>query len=1230
MSQYLRVRLLAARAVFIVVVLTGWVVSGHAGERVGLGPASTGLAWDGGGRGGEETITVTVSEVLVDGIAIDGRTWAVVQIPEGHNLMRRGEPSLPFLATELLLGDDDRVELELVDATIREIDLGAMGFAGVAPSKGHFDRNVDPETVPWVFDEKLYGSEHPYPALLAREGDPFIAGPLRGQGVELQVVRWTPSTNVLTVLERATFRVVHEPDHVNPRTRKAPPMTGLFARLARERAVNGAEFLARYAPFVEVGRLLILAYDDFADEVEPLAEWEELVGYPTLLVHLSDVPHAASVPTATEIKSFIQGLYDENEGLTWIILVGDYQQIPNLQGAFTGQNIPCDACYTKLEGNDNRPDAAISRLSAQSGAQVTVQVNKILAYEQNPDTGSAAAWYSKAFGIGGDDTGSTQYADWERMDLLRKDLVTLGLDPDEPHYTYTEFTTLYHSPSSQSVGDTVDDGRGLGLYIGHGSETHWVTSGFSVDDVHDLTNGNMLPVIWDVACVNGAFQALNECFAESWLRKENGGAVSFEAATTNESWVPPCDAQRGIVDALRNETAFTTGGQHVDGKLYCMDVNGDQDSDEGTKFMEQSTLFGSCVTWPRTVPPVAPDEPDDFALSGGVASLTVKVGGAPYTKEHGAIVSFSTEGTNGPIVLGSGLIGADGVVHAQVSGTPTHCHIHGFNLVPASFELAARPEGSVDLDRDAYACTGHAGIRVADSNVPGSSDAVVDTVTVTVSAPGGSVDVTLTEEGADRNAYSGGLDLGTDLTVQHGDTLTVTYVDADDGSGGTNIDRTDTAAIDCTGPVISNVQASATHESMTITFDTDEPGTTTILWGTTRPPTQTTDDSTLVTAHSVTLTGLAPCTRYFFEIVTEDAQGNQTVDDNGGAFYSGVTSGWTVIASETLDADPGWATTGDWAFGAPAGSNDPHAGATGSSVYGYNNTVTDNGNYANNMSEEYLTTPDFDVSDATSLELRFQRQLGVESSTYDHAAVEISADGGSSWTRVWDHSGATVNESSWSEQTIDLGPYLPAATLRVRWVMGPTDASLAYKGWNIDDIRLEGSTPCCSDAPAWPSGSDGVDSVAEVNTGGSCQLGGLDVDWSPAVSTCANDIRYDLWVVKGSTVDFNQSATFSELSGTHRRVMGLTPGQQYAVAVRAVDEFGNMDANTHVLTATPSGAVSGDVNGDSAVDSSDVQALLAYFFSGTTPAGEGDVDCSGRIDASDLAREVEYRSNGLY
>ena len=259
----------------------------------------------------------------------------------------------------------------------------------MAPSKGHFNRTVDPDSVPWLFDEKAYRSPEPYPTVDAQLDPPFISGPIRGQALRLPVAHWVAADNLLTVVEEAHFRVKRLATAPNPRLRPDPPMTGLFD-LAAGRMVNSPGPGLRDNPFIEAGRLLIIADDDFMDEIQPLADWHEQVGYPTLVT-----PTSVSGSTAAQIHGYIQSVYDQPEGLAWIILVGDNQQIPTLIGD-NSQHSPCDACFTKLEGADNRPDAAISRISAQTGAQVTAQVDKILTYERYPDEGSAGAWYQKA------------------------------------------------------------------------------------------------------------------------------------------------------------------------------------------------------------------------------------------------------------------------------------------------------------------------------------------------------------------------------------------------------------------------------------------------------------------------------------------------------------------------------------------------------------------------------------------------------------------------------------------------------------------------------------------------------------------------------------------------------------------------------------------------------------------------------------------------------------------
>ncbi|PWB76074.1 MAG: hypothetical protein C3F15_05860, partial [Holophagae bacterium] len=420
---------------------------------------------------------------------------------------------------------------------------------------------------------------------------------------------------------------------------------------------------------------------------------------------------------------------------------------------------------------------------------------------------------------------------------------------------------------------------------------------------------------------------------------------------------------------------------------------------------------------------------------------------------------------------------------ATITGEPTHCHIHGQNLLPQSFELAARPDGRVSLDADAYGCSGTVTVRVSDSNVPGSSPATIDTLQVTLAVPGDSATVTLTETAPDRSLYSGTAVLGTDLTGSHGEQLTATYIDADDGAGGVNVVKTDTAVLDCVGPVISGVQLEATNASLTVRFETDEPGTTVVRYGTTRPPQLVASDSALQTTHEIVIDGVDPCTDYWIGVESADALGNVGVDTNGGAYYWVQTMGWQVFLSEPFDTDPGWAIDNGgnahgWAFGQPTGgggaygSPDPTSGYTGSNVYGVNLQ----GDYDPNLTADQLklTAPSMDLSEATSVVLRYRRWLGVEQPSYDHARVQVSVDGGA-FATVWENT-ETIDGGSWVEESVDLTAQAAGhADVQIRWTMGVTDYAWEYAGWNLDDVVIEGAFPCGGSSMLFQDGFESGD-----------------------------------------------------------------------------------------------------------------------------------------------------------
>ncbi|UCD30171.1 MAG: M36 family metallopeptidase, partial [Planctomycetota bacterium] len=167
-----------------------------------------------------------------------------------------------------------------------------------------------------------------------------------------------------------------------------------------------------------------------------------------------------------------------------------------------------------------------------------------------------------------------------------------------------------------------------------------------------------------------------------------------------------------------------------------------------------------------------------------------------------------------------------------------------------------------------------------------------------------------------------------------------------------------------------------------------------------------------------------------------------------------------VIASWNFwvrSGDPGWTTEGQWALGTPTGSGsmwsgcgDPSSGYTGNTVYGYNLE----GDYEDGMPAYYLTTTPIDCSGHDNVYLEFMRMLGVESSYFDNASIEVSNDG-SNWTTIWANPTNSMCDEQWvpvSYEISDVAGLQPV--VYSRWVMGPTDWSVSYPGWNIDDVKV--------------------------------------------------------------------------------------------------------------------------------------------------------------------------------
>jgi subtilisin family serine protease len=231
-------------------------------------------------------------------------------------------------------------------------------------------------------------------------------------------------------------------------------------------------------------------------------------------------------------------------------------------------------------------------------------------------------------------------------------------------------------------------------------------------------------------------------------------------------------------------------------------------------------------------------------------------------------------------------------------GEPGKDNVYGTGRVDAYEAVlsAATPDGRISIREKAVNCDGVLNIVVSDLDLAGNGTQDVEVSSTTEPTP---EIVTLTETGADSGVFRGEVSVATGeptsdgiVQVAHGDVVTALYIDADDGQGGINVEKTDTADIDCQQPVITNVRDTDVGlAAATIRWDTNEPSDSLVVYGPETPPADEEYEGTLVTAHDVRLSRLEECTIYYYEVRSVDPQGNEARDDNGGEYHYFETLG---------------------------------------------------------------------------------------------------------------------------------------------------------------------------------------------------------------------------------------------------------------------------------------------------------------------------------------------------
>ena len=565
----------------------------------------------------EDIITVDykIGEYTMEKMTIEGEQYFKVFLEDESNQMVKGKPDIPNICRSVIVPDNSKMDIRVIYSSYEEID----GIK-ISPSKGNIKRTINPNDVPYEFDE-MYQDNCWFPEQIAELQTPYILRDFRGQVVQINPFQYNPATETLRFYTDITVKVFPKGvDLVNvlTRTEQLSSIDIDFKQIYERHFINFNRM--DYTLVEEQGNMLVITYDDFWDTMVPFVQWKNMKGVPTEMVNVSEIGNANA------IKTYIEQYYNDN-GLTFVLLVGDIAQVPTLTAGYSAS----DPTYSYIVGSDSYPDLFVGRFSAQNTGQLETQVERSIEYEKYPQVG--ADWYNKSAGVASSQgPGDDGEMDYEHIRNIRTKLMDYGyIEVDEFYDGSQGGEDASGNPTPSMVATALDGGRSVVNYCGHGSPTSWGTSGFSNSDINSLVNDNMLPFVVCVACNNGQFDDYDACFCEAWLRATNNGeptgAIASSGSSTGMSWSPPMDAQDEMVDLIvesyTDNVKHTIGGIHANG---CMHMN-DEYGAAGYSETDTWHVFGDPSLQIRTSTPSTMTVNHEPSVSSGSTTFEVEVEG---------------------------------------------------------------------------------------------------------------------------------------------------------------------------------------------------------------------------------------------------------------------------------------------------------------------------------------------------------------------------------------------------------------------------------------------------------------------------------------------------------------------------------------------------------------------------------------------------------------------------
>lgn len=320
-----------------------------------------------------------------------------------------------------------------------------------------------------------------------------------------------------------------------------------------------------------IGQYLFIAPSSCSSILQPLMRWKEKLGYKTKLAALSEIGNSAQ-----DIQNYLQYAYDNwEQPPEFVVLVGDVSgniQCPsNYVEGYLHPWCVTDHSYTLLDGDDYFADIFIGRLSVQTNMELMTVISKIIKYEREPYL--HVDWFDSGLMVGfvNDWNG---YSQRETLLEIRDKLLDFEFAKVDTFIAPWQY-------GYSLLRNEINTGHSLLCYRGTGSADSWggvIGPMFMLNNIPELNNGYMLPMIHSMTCGGGDFasEQFATCFGEKWLSAGSPsvpkGAIGFIGPSEydTKTWFNNTNAM-GIYQGITQEGLFKCGEMLLRGKMELYD-----------------------------------------------------------------------------------------------------------------------------------------------------------------------------------------------------------------------------------------------------------------------------------------------------------------------------------------------------------------------------------------------------------------------------------------------------------------------------------------------------------------------------------------------------------------------------------------------------------------------------------------------------------------------------------